>query len=321
MGVSPVVVAVDGGGTKTDVVALNPDGAIVGRVRGRGSNPQVIGLSTSVALIDRLVREACGGASVAAAGLYLSGLDLPRELDAMGAAVKDLDWAANAVIDNDLFALLRTGTAEPDAVAVICGTGINAVGVRADGARVRFPALGQISGDWGGGSGIGNEALWHVARANDGRGPQTALTPAVLESLQVASVNALIEQLHFGERSYEQLNALAPVVFALGDSDEIAAGLVDRQAAEIVTLAVTCLRRLDLLDRPVPVVLGGGILAAAYPRLMAGITAGLAAEAGSARVVAVPSPPVVGAALLTLARVQADDTALATAQRSLSVKV
>ena len=318
MGMSPVVVAVDGGGTKTDVVALRPDGEVVGRVRGAGSNAQVIGLAASVALIDALVRQACGTAPVAAAGLYLSGLDLPRELAAMGSAVKDFGWASNAVVDNDLFALLRTGTAEPDAVAVICGTGINAVGVRADGARVRFPALGQISGDWGGGSGIGGEALWHVARANDGRGPQTALTQAVLETLKVDSVNALIEQLHFGERDYDQLNALAPAVFALGDSDEVAAGLVDRQAKEIVTLALTCLRRLNLLDHPVPVVLGGGILAAGYPRLMAAITSGLADVAGSAQVIAVPSPPVVGAALLTLARSGADDAALARAARSLS---
>ena len=33
------------------------------------------------------------------------------------------------------------------AVAVVCVTGINRVGVRADGETARFPALGEISGD------------------------------------------------------------------------------------------------------------------------------------------------------------------------------
>lgn len=318
MGLSPVVIAVDGGGTKTDVVALRPDGEVVGRVRGGGSNPQVIGLANSVALLDDLVHDASGEAPVAAAGLYLSGLDLPRELSAMNAAIIGRPWAADAVIDNDLFALLRTGTAEPNAVAVICGTGINAVGVRADGAKVRFPALGHISGDWGGGSGLGSEVLWHVARANDGRGPQTALTEVVLSRLKVASVDALIEQLHFGERDYEELNTLAPEVFALGNHDEIAAGLVERQAAEIVAMAVSCLRRLDLLGVPVPVVLGGGILAAGYGQLMTGVIAGLSAQAPSAHPVVVRSLPVVGAALLTLARVRATESALAAAQLALS---
>ena len=31
------------------------------------------------------------------------------------------------------------------------GAGINGVGVGPDGAVVRFPALGAVSGDWGGG--------------------------------------------------------------------------------------------------------------------------------------------------------------------------
>ncbi len=318
MGLSPVVIAVDGGGTKTDVVALRSDGELVGRVRGGGSNPQVIGLDTSVALLDDLVAEASGGAPVQAAGLYLSGLDLPRELDAMSAAIQGHSWAANAVIDNDLFALLRTGTAEPDAVAVICGTGINAVGVRADGAKIRFPALGHISGDWGGGSGLGGEVLWHVARAGDGRGPQTALTDAVKAQFGLATVDELIAQLHFGERDYEELNALAPAVFALADTDQVAAGLVDRQASEIVAMATSCLRRLDLMDHSVPVVLGGGILAAGYRRLMDGVRAGLAASAPQARPVVVPGLPVIGAALLTLSRVQATQAALDTAQQALS---
>ncbi|MFC7586672.1 hypothetical protein ACFQYP_25240 [Nonomuraea antimicrobica] len=33
----------------------------------------------------------------------------------------------------------------------------------------RFPALGRISGDWGGGQGLAEEALWHAIRAEDGR--------------------------------------------------------------------------------------------------------------------------------------------------------
>ncbi|CAM5710547.1 hypothetical protein SVIOM74S_09220 [Streptomyces violarus] len=41
----------------------------------------------------------------------------------------------------------------------------------------RFPALGRISGDWGGGWALAEEALWHAARAQDGRGGPTALAP------------------------------------------------------------------------------------------------------------------------------------------------
>lgn len=299
MGVTAVLVAVDGGGSKTDAVALGPDGSLVARRRGPGSSPQELGLAESVALIDTLVRDVAGAAPVRRAELYLSGIDLPREHAAYTGAIAGLGWARESLVDNDLFALLRAGTDEPDAVAVICGTGMNAVGVRSDGASVRFPALGAISGDWGGGSGLGAEALWHAARDEDGRGPRTALTAAVRD--RFGPITELIEQLHFGERRSGELAALAPDVFALASGDPVAAALVDRQAAEVVAFASACLRRLDLLDRPgVPVVLGGGILQAGDQRLMTGVTTALTELAPQARIVHVKQPPILGAALLVL---------------------
>lgn len=298
MGLNPVLVAADGGGSKTDLVALSPDGQLVAKVRGAGTSPHLAGLAESVAQIDALVLEVAGGAAVLRTELYLSGLDLPRELAAYAEAIAGYPWAQHAVVDNDLFALLRAGTAEPDAVAVVCGTGMNAVGVRADGATVRFPALGPLSGDWGGGSGLGAEALWHAARDEDGRGPRTALTTAIRN--RFGPVKLLIEQLHLGERSSSELAELAPAVFELAGTDSVAAALVDRQAAEVVAFVTACLRRLELLERPVPVVLGGGILQAGDQRLMAGIASGLVEVAPLAQIVHVTEPPILGAAMLVL---------------------
>lgn len=291
---------------------------MLGQARGGGSNPQSIGLPSAVSLVDELVCAASDGHPVVRAELYLSGMDLPRELDAFAGAVAGFDWAGGQlVIDNDLFALLRAGTAEPDAVAVVCGTGINAVGVRANGATARFPALGAISGDWGGGSGLGVEMLWHAVRAEDGRGPATALTDVVRE--RFGPIPALIEQLHFGERSLSELGALAPRLFEVAGSDAVAASLVDRLAAEVVALATSCLRRLDLLARAVPVVLGGGVLRAADPRLMAGIEQRLAAVAPSVRLVPVDAPPVLGAVLLALQHHGAPASVLAVASAQVTV--
>ena len=42
----------------------------------------------------------------------------------------------------------------------------------ADGRTIRYPSLGTISGDWGGGWHLGERALWFAARAADGRGAQ-----------------------------------------------------------------------------------------------------------------------------------------------------
>ena len=113
------------------------------------------------------------------ADIFLAGADLPAEVDALTSAIKAHEWTPTLRVDDDTLALLRTGTDLPDAVAVVCGAGINCVGRAADGRMARFPSLGDISGDWGGGGHLASLALWHAIRGEDGRGPATALTPAV----------------------------------------------------------------------------------------------------------------------------------------------
>lgn len=298
---APVLVAVDGGGTKTDVVALTADGEIVGRVRGGGSSPHFVGLEASVAVVEELVRAVAGDRPVAAAELYLSGLDLPVEEEQYLAALAGRPWAASARVDNDLFAVLRAGTDEPDAIAVVCGSGVNAVGVRADGARVRFPSLGELSGDWGGGYGLGAAALWHAARAVDGRGPATSLVDALCARLGAASVAEVIEDLHFGRRAHAELTALPPDIFAAAAAGDAVAGeIVDRQADEVVAYIRAIVGRLELADAALPIVIGGSILRAGHPRLEERVLAGIARIAPRARLERPDAPPVVGAALLAL---------------------
>ncbi|MFT4108555.1 N-acetylglucosamine kinase [Propionicimonas sp.] len=319
MGLEPVIVAVDGGGTKTDAVALGVTGSLLAHRRGPSSSPQQLGLERSVAVVDELVAAVAAGHPVRRAELYLSGIDLPREHAAYVAAISGLPWARDCLVDNDLFALLRAGTDARDAVAVVCGTGSNAVGVRSDGATARFAALGHISGDWGGGSGLGAEALWHAARDEDGRGPRTALTGVVRDGTGVASIAELIERLHFGEFESDRLSTLAPAVFAAADAgDTVARSVVARQADEVVAYVRACVRRLDLAGRPIPVVLGGGVLQAGNQLLDTRIAAGIAQVAPGSRLVTLAHPPIVGAALLALAAGGATPAALDRARTALS---
>jgi N-acetylglucosamine kinase-like BadF-type ATPase len=315
----PVVVAVDGGGSKTDAVAVTLTGKVVGRTSGAGASPHFIGVPAAVKHIDALVREVAGEHPISQVNIYLSGLDLPSEIETFTSAVLHLDWSGSeTVLENDLYALLRTGTSEPDAVAVVCGTGINAIGRRADGATARFAALGTISGDWGGGTGIGESAIWHATRHADRRGPATTLTAALPEVFGLASIAEVTEGLHLGSISYGDLALLAPVVFEHADAgDQIAGRLIDRQGQEIAIMAASCLDRLDLLGAPVPVVLGGGILAARHQRLWAAITSTLTERAPKAVPTHVAAPPVVGAALLALESAGADAAAVDAARLAL----
>ena len=317
MTAGPVVLAVDGGGSKTDVLAVGLDGGVVAWERGGGSNPQVRGWPPVRAELHRLrdeVLRQVGERAVLTQHVYLAGLDLPEELAAAAAELAPWSRTAPVHAENDLFPLLRAGTASRDAVAVVCGTGINAIGVRADGTTARFPSLGEISGDWGGGADLGTLALWHAARSEDGRGPRTSLQIAVAAAFELDSVRAVAEAVHLGRVPREAVTALTPLLFAEAEAgDRVACTVVDRQAEEIVLMAAALLRRLELLDRDVQVVLGGSVLSARAPRFVAAVLAGLAERAPQAQAVWVASPPVTGAALLALEAVGASPEALARA--------
>ncbi len=316
------VLAVDGGGSKTDVVLLDTSGTVHAWERGRGSSPQLEGLGESVRIIDDLVVRALDdrpAEALAHVGLYLSGLDLAEEIADFRRAVAVHGWATGRLVaENDLHALLRAGTDAADAVAVICGTGMNGIGVRGDGETVRFPALGPLSGDWGGGAELGDAVVWHAARAEDGRGPATLLRGLLLDAVDAPTVNALIEDVHLGRRPDAGFAALAPLVFeAAHAGDAVARAVVHRQAEEVVAYVEACIGRLGLADVDVPVVFGGGVARSRDPLLLSGIRTGLEARTPRAHLAVVDAPPVLGAALLSLADAGADRAALDRAAASL----
>jgi N-acetylglucosamine kinase-like BadF-type ATPase len=307
-GVTTAVLAIDGGNSKTDVCLISAAGQLLGYVRGLGSNHQMVGLDAAFEVLASLVGRAATEAGIDArsiiaqhAAVYLAGADFPQEVELLLELVSRAGWAEKVSLDNDTFALLRAGTSSANRIAVVCGAGINCVGVSATDEVLRFPSVGVISGDWGGGATLGTEALFLAVRAEDGRGGSTALREAIMEHFGTASVVEVTAALHFGELPRSRLHELAPVllrVAAAGDGP--AAAVVERQAEEVFLLARAALDRLKLRDHPTDVVLGGSVLAARHPLLMEGVSWRLAAYAPRANLLVVDDPPVVGAALLGL---------------------
>jgi N-acetylglucosamine kinase-like BadF-type ATPase len=303
-----VILAIDGGNSKTDVAVLTPDGEVLATVRGGGFRPVADGAEAAVNAVADAVTRALEAAGQTASwpiadhvSAYLANVDLPEEEAEFHRVITACNWGRNVRVGNDTFALLRAGVTERWGVAVVCGAGINCAGVGPDGQVARFPSIGRVTGDWGGGHHLGEEALWHGVRAEDGRGPATGLAPAVAAHFGLGSALGVGLGIHFGEIAEERLGELAPVLFAVAaGGDEVAGRLVERQADEVSALATVVLRRLDLLNAPVEVVLGGGVLAARHTQLMTAVEDRFARLAPLAKLVVVDAPPVLGAALLGL---------------------
>jgi len=96
---------------------------------------------------------------------------------------------------------------------------------------------------------------------------------------------------------------------------------VRRQAEEIFLLAKSAIRQLDLTGTEVPVVLGGGILAARHPLLIDRVTELITAEFPAASIRVVTEAPVLGAALMGLDLAGASVTAKQQLRHSFKAKV
>jgi len=317
------VLAIDGGNSKTDVALVAADGALLATVRGGPSNHQVIGTERATKELTTLVRDVAELAGIAADGpvaqhtsACLAGADLPVEEAELNRRVQSLGWSNTSAVVNDTFAVLRAGLPDDGphwGIGIVCGAGINGVGVAPDGRTTRFLSLGELSGDWGGGGELGPQALWWAARAEDGRGPETELRTAVAAHFGLNRVQDVVIGMHLGTIDYSARHELVPLLFAVADrGDEVARDIVLRQATEICVMITVAARRLDLLEtRGVPVVLGGSLLTAHDPVLSRAISDDLAAAMPGAEIRVVDVPPVVGAALLGLDRVGAPAAAAA----------
>jgi N-acetylglucosamine kinase-like BadF-type ATPase len=291
-----VVLGVDGGNTKTDLVVATLDGEPLAWVRGPGSNSHSAGGSAGcVAVIASLVERTAFEAPGAHGAFFLCGADVPADIAELSAEIEARTWVTAATVDNDTFALLRAGTDRSDAVAIVCGAGLNCVGRSADGRTARYPSLGWETGDWGGAEPLGREALFHAARAEDGRGEPTALVDVLRSHFGAETVAALGEAVHYRRIRDVRLGEIAPAVVAAARAgDAVALRLVERLAGEIELLVRRACR--DLGVHELDVVLGGGMLADRgflYDLVVARLPEG-------ARPVTPALPPVAGAVLAAL---------------------
>jgi N-acetylglucosamine kinase-like BadF-type ATPase len=312
-----LVLAVDGGNSKTDLALLDRRGELLSLVRGGGSSAHHLGVDGCVDVLDGLLQRAVRSAGLvglerpfaSTAQIFVAGADFPEELSKLRAAIEQLRWSDRLVVDNDVLALLRAGTDRGWGIAVVCGAGMNCIGVAPDGRQARFLALGEISGDWGGGVDVGMAALVAAARSADGRGPRTELEAAVPSHFGLSGALDVSRALHLRQIPRPRLGELAPVVLAASDRDPVAATIVRRLADEVIAFALAAVRRLKLARAGSDVVLGGGLLSAVSSSVVETIARGIHEVAPSARVVLAPSDPIVGAALTGLDALGSDSSA------------
>jgi glucosamine kinase len=252
---------VDGGASKTLAVIVDARGNERGRGAAGSGNQAAVGLERAVASIrdavDAAARQAGANMPFRAAWIGLAGVDRPNDRDRL---LPHLNALADVVrLTNDA-ELALTGLDGAVGVAVIAGTGSIAVGRDATGRMARSGGWGHIMGDEGSGYELGRLALKAAARAADGRGPQTALLPAIMAEWRLARPDAMIDRV-YPEGDKGLIARLSALVFAAAQAgDAVARGIVHDSAVELALTALAVGEVLDFPDRRLPLALAGGLL-------------------------------------------------------------
>ncbi|HET9702673.1 MAG TPA: BadF/BadG/BcrA/BcrD ATPase family protein [Vicinamibacterales bacterium] len=257
------VLGIDAGGTKTVALLADASGHIVGDGRAGGANLQTDGELEVEKTLHAVIDGATRGLRIvpAAVCLGIAGVDRPRDGDVIRGIMVRLGFRTNAVIVNDALIALVAGAGANPGVVVISGTGSIAYGVNHRGVAARAGGWGPTLGDEGSGYWIGKRALEAVARDVDGRGPQTSLTPLVLDHFALPRPEALVSEVYHHPQGRRAVAALGPLVDrARAEGDMVAGEIMTAAADELGLAAASVISRLEMRGERFPILLSGGML-------------------------------------------------------------
>jgi N-acetylglucosamine kinase-like BadF-type ATPase len=246
------VIGVDIGGSKTHGIRA-VDGEPVAEAFAGSANLAAVGTAEAGRQLATLFAQ-LGTDGVEAVCAGAAGADGTESVTTMVRLIADRVPGAQVSVVHD--ARLVLAAAGLDAgVALIAGTGSVAWGRRADGAHTRAGGWGHLLGDEGSGYRVAIDAVRHALDRMDAGAPVDALTAALLDRCGLTAREQLIDFV-YARQDRRYWAERAAVVTALAARGDPAAAAIVAAAAD--ALAAIAQRVLDRLDRPGPVVLGGG---------------------------------------------------------------
>jgi glucosamine kinase len=270
MSTIPIVIGVDGGGTKTRVLVADEAGKPLSDVSGPGSAVKPGEAERSAQVIAEIVAHGLEVAEMShvlpkVLSVGVAGVGREHERQALLQALAAREIAEEVLVQADATVALDDAFGDGPGVLLIAGTGSVAFGRGPTGIVARCGGWGPNIGDEGSGAWIGRRALSVVTGAADGREPETALTGAVLTAAQVNDVTELIAWA--AAASPAMLATLAPAVMSEADAGDLRANAVLSLAVEELMLHVRALARQLFVDEraSLPVALTGGLLRRGQP--------------------------------------------------------
>ncbi len=285
---SNAVAGVDGGATHMRVLVRDGSGTEWAAGVEEGS---LLGEGADEAVADRIaetLRRAGGSGEVElplsalCVGLAgAAGRPESRRLCEARLAAAGVAQVVRVVSDSEI-ALVDAFGESGEGILLISGTGsvgvgrVSGSGEREMGRIVRVGGWGALLGDEGSAYRIGLEGIRAAVRGEEGRGPETALLPLVLEAIGGSSLQDL---LGWSDRAAKaEIARLAPLVVRTGTEGDAASDRIVALAVEELAMHARALRvRYWTGSSAPPVALVGALIAPGGP-LRSGLEAALTAS-------------------------------------------
>lgn len=263
-----IVLAVDGGGTKTACCIARILDANQWEVLGNGqagpSNPRAVGMDIATEAILLAVKSARKGLEAKDIACDHALFSIAGTLDstvrsALTQKLRVRRLATNLAVVPDLYPLLDCSSDQPS-FGLIAGTGSVGIGRNGNGQLAIAGGWGHILGDDGSGFAIGREGLRYTLQALETTGKPFGLAAVICEQWGVSTAYEMKTHLaSFSDLKSEVAQLSKIVVDQAQKSDMTAVGILLKSADDLANLVQQLRVRLDVPEKQISVRVSGGL--------------------------------------------------------------
>ena len=254
------LLAIDAGGTKTDLLWAQADGQVLAHIQGQGLNIATQPPTTWQLILEELFQSArVDRMSISITCAGVAGYTLPDRRERFDHLLQEMLPRARVVVLPDYAIALEGATGGSLGVLVIAGTGSIACGRDREGRLMRAGGWGYLLGDEGSGFWIGREALRAALAAKEGWGEPTLLTEMLAQALGTADAGEWLSALYRSRNPESLLAQLAPLVAEAAERGDIPATRILTDAAHHLAGLVIHVATHLYLPEDFPVCTVGGV--------------------------------------------------------------
>ena len=261
-----VILAIDGGGSRTRCLAIDEYGRLVSQAETGPSNhllvnERVVATSLAEAINQTLKLGDLSRDEVACISAGLAGVDFDGNGASQMEELLGQSGFENLVVNGDMIIAHAGALLLHPGVVALAGTGSVVLGVDADDKRVKVGGWGPIYGDEGSAYRIGEMSLRAAAKAYDKRGPATRLTEALLKSLGLTEFRESVTQVYVKGMEPRDIAVLSRVAYEVAETgDEVARALFFQAGDELADSVEAAIWQLNFHSSEVKVSYQGSVM-------------------------------------------------------------